>query len=71
MKIIIRVTSDKDGTEHYVNIDNVVYFTQPDGSSSTRLYFTSGEISHLVTRENPEQLLNQIAEEVQKAQRAL
>ncbi len=71
MKIIIRVTSDKDGTEHYVNIDNVVYFTQPDGSSGTRLYFTSGEISHLVTRENPEQLLNQIAEEVQKAQRAL
>lgn len=61
MNVIIRVTSDKDGTPHYVNMNNVVYFCRPEGCTGTRLFFTSGEISHLLIRETPDQLLSQLA----------
>lgn len=60
MKIIIRVTSERDDTEYFVNTDNIVYFSQKQGESGTRLYFTSGEISHLVVKETPEHILQQI-----------
>ncbi|MCO4758293.1 MAG: hypothetical protein KC477_09730 [Oceanospirillaceae bacterium] len=60
MKIIIRVTSERDGTECYINTDNIVYFTQQDGETGTRLYFTSGEISHLIVKETPQHILQQI-----------
>lgn len=60
MKIIIRVTSERDNTEYFVNTDNIVYFAQQAGETGTRLYFTSGEISHLIVNETPQHILQQI-----------
>ncbi|MGB0467901.1 MAG: hypothetical protein ACPGF7_10305 [Pontibacterium sp.] len=57
MNIIIRVTSDKNGSPYFVNVHNIIHFTQAEGSTGTRLYFTSGEISHLVVKESPGQVL--------------
>ncbi len=66
MNIIICVTALNDGAEHFVNVDNIVYFKANDDAQGTRIYFTNGEISHLVARESPVQIVAQINAEIEK-----